>query len=138
MLNYSLCTGVSLAVALQQAFILIVSFMFQSKARKKATPSFLPLKGSLVSMPVRTVHGPYLAISGSQGASTLSPGSMECFILFTYSRMSSSAVLCTHTGCLPCDICGLANSTRNVPLSLCYQEQNNSSSEKQSVMCQVI
>lgn len=90
-----------------------------ARGTRRGREQHLPRKGSLVSMPLRTVPGPYLAPSGSQGASTLSPGSKECFIPFTHSRMSPCAVFCTHTGCLPRDTSGLANSTRNMPLSLC-------------------
>lgn len=137
-LSCSLCTAISVAAALWPEFILTASLVLLRNKRRKRAALFSPRKGSLVSMPVRTVPGPYLALPGSQGASTLSPGSKECFIPFTYSRMSSLAVFCTHTGCLPRDTSGLANSTRNVSLSLCYQEQNNNSTEKQSIMCQVM
>lgn len=137
-LSCNLCSAVSLAAAPWQEFILTDSLVCQRNKRRRREALSLPRKGSLVSMPLRTVPGPYLALSGSQGASTLSPGSKECFIPFTYSRMSSLAVFCTHRECLPRDTSGLANSTRNIPLSFYYQEQNTKSSEKQPLMCQVM
>lgn len=86
-------------------------------------PQCLPLRGSLVSMPWMTVAGPYLFCSGSHGANTLSLGSMECLIPFTYSKMSLLAVFCTHGISSSCAN-GWANWTRNDLFSPCCQKQS--------------